>query len=163
MENKMREPPHYGYAGEPKPQESQAWMDKVLPVVIGLTFLAIILGIVLCIHPPARAEEIPPATGRATWYSVESCEQESGQHRMANGEKLNDSRYTAASWFYRFGTRLRVTNLENGRSVMVTVCDRGPSRRLVKKGKIIDLSAIAFKAIANLQQGVIRVKVERDA
>ena len=61
MENRMKEPFYYGYTGEERPRNPQAWMDEVLPIVVGLMFLGVILGIILCIHPPkASAAEIPP-------------------------------------------------------------------------------------------------------
>jgi len=97
--------------------------------------------------------------GTASWYSVESCIKESGQCTMANGEVLNDNDYICASWDYRFGTILDVTNVDTGRTVTVTVKDRGPAKRLYNRGRIIDLSKAAFSQIANLRQGIIRVSV----
>jgi rare lipoprotein A len=105
------------------------------------------------------AEEIP-TTGLATWYSVASCLKESGQYRMANGRLLDDKAFTAASWYYKFGTKLRVTNTKTQKSVLVVVSDRGPAKRLVRAGKVIDLSQASFQAIGFLKQGVIPVKVE---
>ena len=55
-----------------------------------------------------------------------------------------------------FGTQLRVYNLENGRSVVVTVVDRGPFAR----GRIIDVSTIAADALGMRQAGVARVRLE---
>src|SRR3990167_6283326 len=66
-----------------------------------------------------------------------------------------------ASWFYPFGTILKVTSLNNGRSINVTVNDRGPAKRLVKKGRVIDLSKKAFESISPLSAGVIPVRIER--
>lgn len=107
-----------------------------------------------------RADAAPPRTF-ATWYSVASCEKESGQHIMANGEPLDDSKFTCASWDYDFGTILEVTNTANGRTVSVVCTDRGPSRRLYRKGVIVDLTEIAFKRLAPLEKGRIGVRVER--
>ena len=56
----------------------------------------------------------------------------------------------------RFGTRVRVTNLENGRSVVVRVNDRGPYGR----GRVIDLSRVAAERIDMIRAGVVRVTVE---
>ncbi len=70
---------------------------------------------------------------------------------------------TAASWFYPLGTRVRVTvsspNFES-RSVLVTVTDRGPARRLVQHGRVIDLGRAAFKKIAPPDLGLVEVLVE---
>jgi rare lipoprotein A (peptidoglycan hydrolase) len=126
----------------------------IIPAVIAAVLFFCFLFITF-----AHAEEIP-TQGYATYYTVASCLKESGQYRMANGRLLNDEAYTAASWYYKFGTRLIITNA-TGKSVIVTVTDRGPAKRLVKKGKIIDLSLRAFREIADIKQGVISVTVEK--
>ena len=104
-------------------------------------------------------------TGTASYYTVESCLIESGQYVMANKEVLNDQKYTCASWFYSFGTRLKVSRLDKKRktmpSIIVVVTDRGPAKSLVKKGRIVDLSMAAFAKLAPLSKGVITVKIER--
>ena len=56
-----------------------------------------------------------------------------------------------------FGSRLRVTDLESGRSVVVTVTDRGP----FSKGRIVDVSLAAARRLGMVQRGVTRVRVER--
>ena len=117
-------------------------------------FLAIIL---LCVLAHA-AEEIK--YGKASWYSVESCKQEGTSGIMANGRRLQDDRLTCAIWGYRFGTLIRVTNLANNKIAEVIVTDRGPSKKLVKKGRVIDLSKGAFSQIADLKSGIISVKIE---
>lgn len=73
----------------------------------------------------------------------------------ASGEKFDKNKMTCASNHYKIGTMLEVTNVLNGKSVVVKVNDTGGF-----KGKKIDLSEGAFKKIADLKQGVIRVKVE---
>ena len=57
---------------------------------------------------------------------------------------------------YPFGAKVKVTNKKNGKSVIVKINDRGP----FVKGRIIDLSSSAFSSIANLDAGVIKVKIE---
>ena len=64
---------------------------------------------------------------------------------------------TCAMWDVPFGTQLRVTNLESGRSVVVRVNDRGPNKRL---GRLIDLTQSAFAKIADPARGLTRVRVE---
>jgi rare lipoprotein A len=63
---------------------------------------------------------------------------------------------TAAHKTLPFNTRVRVTNLENGRSVVVRINDRGP----YKKKRIIDLSKRAAQKIRMIRKGVVKVKVE---
>lgn len=99
---------------------------------------------------------------KASWYSVDSLTKEgtwkNGKSKpMANGKQFYDNLLVAASRDYPLNTRLRVTNLENGRSVCVKVTDRIGKRF---KGKRIDLSKGAFGQIANHEQGVVPVKVE---
>lgn len=96
----------------------------------------------------------------ASWYSVGSCLLEGGTGIMANGEMLDDKKFTAASWDYSFGTNIKVINLINGESVTVKICDRGPNRRLYRQGRVIDLSKAAFAQIADLKIGVIPIRIE---
>jgi len=74
----------------------------------------------------------------------------------ASGEKFDKNKFTCASNYYKIGTMLEVTNISNGKSVVVKVNDRGGF-----KGMKLDLSEGAFKRIANLKQGVLKVKVEK--
>ena len=95
-----------------------------------------------------------------SYYTVASCLREGTSGRMANGEVLRDDMLIAASWDYAFGTRLLVRNLANNKTVEVVVKDRGPSRRLYRKGRRLDLSAGAFDKIASRKSGIIQVEVE---
>ncbi|GJE76387.1 septal ring lytic transglycosylase RlpA family protein [Methylorubrum suomiense] len=79
---------------------------------------------------PAQAQ-----SGRASWYG-------SG-HRTANGERFNPNGMTAAHRSLPFGTRVRVTNRSNGRSVVVRINDRGP----FVGGRVIDLARGSAKAL----------------
>jgi rare lipoprotein A len=96
--------------------------------------------------------------GMASWYGEE--------HRgklMANGQRFDPDKLTAASWFYPLGTRVRVTihspEFET-RSVLVTITDRGPAKRLVEQGRVIDLGRAAFQKIAAPDLGLVDVVVE---
>jgi rare lipoprotein A len=73
----------------------------------------------------------------------------------ANGEIYDDRKLTAASRTLDLGTRVRVTNLDNRKSVVVTVNDRGP----YVGGRIIDLSRRAARALDFVEEGVTRVRV----
>jgi rare lipoprotein A len=77
--------------------------------------------------------------------------------KTASGERFNQHHLTAAHRTAPFGTRYRVTNLSTNRSVVVRVNDRGPFVR----GRIIDLSSSAAKAIGMHGRGVGRVRIER--
>jgi rare lipoprotein A len=80
---------------------------------------------------------------------------------MANGKAFNPDKLTAASWFYPLGTTLEIQSGGNKkRCVRVVITDRGPSRQLVKEGRIIDLSREAFRSIARLEDGLTGVTVQ---
>ena len=93
-------------------------------------------------------------TGIASYYSYECA-----KSPMANGKPFDPEKRTCASWFYDFGTTLSVLSLDTGRSTRVVVTDRGPNKRLVKKGRVIDLSKRAFEAICDLEKGLTRVEI----
>jgi rare lipoprotein A len=76
--------------------------------------------------------------------------------KTANGERFDQGKLTAAHRTMPFGTRVKVTNTQNGRSVVVRINDRGP----FAKGRIIDLSSSAFKSIASINAGVVPVRVQ---
>ena len=95
--------------------------------------------------------------GIASWYSQEDP---GVLERTANMEYFDDTLLTCAMWDLPFNAILKVTNLENGRSVFVRVKDRGPAKRLVKEGRIIDLTKRAFSKISDLENGLINIKVE---
>lgn len=96
----------------------------------------------------------------ASYYTVKSCLREGTSGIMANGRKLDDSSLICASWDYPFNTVLRITNRANGRSVDCVVSDRGPSKRLYRKGRKIDLSYEAMRRLDGIKSGLIQVTVE---
>ena len=87
--------------------------------------------------------------GTASWYGI----QHQGK-KMANGKRFDRRKLTAASWFFPLGTTLRVVNMSNGESVMVTVTDRGPNHRL---NRIIDLSETAAQRLDYVNKGLTKV------
>ncbi|MCK5259420.1 MAG: septal ring lytic transglycosylase RlpA family protein [Candidatus Omnitrophica bacterium] len=104
-----------------------------------------------------RPSETVIQKGNASWYSQQSP----GINRhTANNEVFDDSALTAAMWEVPFNQLVKVTNLANGKSVVVRVNDRGPHKRFVVSGRIIDLSKQAFSTIASLERGLIRIKLE---
>jgi rare lipoprotein A len=81
------------------------------------------------------------------------------RHR-ANGEVFNPGALTAADQSLPLGSRVRVTNVRTGSSIVVRINDRGPAQWT---GRVIDLSRGAFQRIASLGSGVIRVVVHKDS
>jgi rare lipoprotein A len=77
--------------------------------------------------------------------------------KAANGERYDMNGLTAAHRTLPFGTRLQVTNMKNGRSVVVRISDRGPFIR----NRAIDLSLGAAKAIGMVESGLAKVKMVR--
>lgn len=101
-------------------------------------------------------------TGLASWYGEETRRQKGG-HMTANGELFNPRALTAAHKYLPLPIHVQVTNLENGRSIIVRVNDRGPfpSRYNPNSGKrIIDLSRGAAEQLGFVDQGVAKVRVE---
>ena len=96
------------------------------------------------------------AVDQAAWYGE--------KHRgmlMANGQRFDPDKLTAASWFYDLGTKVVVTY--DGHSVAVEITDRGPAKRLVQKGRTIDLSRAAFAKLASPDLGLIDVTLKKQS
>lgn len=101
-------------------------------------------------------------TGTASFYDTEACHVNPTKGcPTASGRSLYELKRKridfCASWHYPFGTRLRVTNAQNSKSVLVVVLDRGPAKRL---GRVCDLCTSAFKKIGDTKQGLIKIKAE---
>ena len=90
-------------------------------------------------------------SGKASYYAMKFQSK-----KTASGELYDRAKNTAAHKKLPFGTKVRVTNIKNNRSVIVKINDRGP----FVKGRIVDLSSSAFSRLANLGAGVIEVKIE---
>ncbi|HXW03737.1 MAG TPA: septal ring lytic transglycosylase RlpA family protein [Vicinamibacterales bacterium] len=78
----------------------------------------------------------------------------------ASGEIFDQNRMVAAHRTLPLGTVVRVTNLENGRAVVLRVIDRGPYGANYRKGTIIDVSKGAARRLDFLEDGLVRVRVE---
>lgn len=91
-------------------------------------------------------------TGVASWYAGEFH-----GRRTASGEIYDAEALTAAHHTLPFGARVRVTNRENGRTVVVRINDDGPH----VKGRVIDLSRAAARALGMLETGTAEVRIER--
>lgn len=79
--------------------------------------------------------------------------------KTANGEYFSNAKYTAACNLFKLNTIVRVTNLKNGKSVIVRINDRMHPNTL-KKGRVIDLSQVAAKALFFNGKGLIKVQIE---
>ncbi|WP_105370401.1 septal ring lytic transglycosylase RlpA family protein [Neorhizobium huautlense] len=86
-----------------------------------------------------------PGCGHASWYALTS--------KTASGERMNASLLTAAHRSLPFGTKVKVTNKRNGKSVVVRINDRGPFIR----GRVIDVSKAAAKNIGMVSSGTAQV------
>ena len=76
--------------------------------------------------------------------------------RTANGEIFNMYKVSAAHKTYPLGTKVKVTNMKNGKSIKLTINDRGP----YVKGRIIDLSYKAARKIDFVNQGTTKVRID---
>jgi rare lipoprotein A len=117
------------------------------------------MGLLLAACAPQAPAPPPPApptpsfsqVGVASYYAAKF-----ENHKTADGERFKSDGFTAAHRTLPLGTMVRVTNLENLRSVIVRVNDRGPFARK----RIIDLSPAAARALGIRNQGLMRVRVE---
>jgi rare lipoprotein A len=120
-----------------------------MPFLWKRVFQAIVVALLFATGAGGATAE----TGRASWYSLHS--------KTASGERCNPNALTAAHRSLPFGTRVRVENLKNGRSVIVRINDRGPFVR----GRIIDLTKAAAGRLGIVSSGVaqVRVTIVRDS
>lgn len=104
-------------------------------------------------------------TGNASWYGKNDLTDPWPHKVNADGTAFDEDSFTCAMRHREFGYYYRVTNLSNGKSVIVKHADYGPARKYRGKrlNRLIDLSKAAFKEIADLKSGVIKVRVEKTA
>jgi len=121
--------------------------------------LAVALGGCATTRPLAAdgsaAVESGPVDGASIGIASYYAHQHDGR-RTASGERYDTRSMTAAHRTLPFGTRVRVTNLNNGRHAVVRINDRGPFR----KGRIIDLSYAAARKLGLIGPGVARVRID---
>jgi len=119
-----------------------------------LTILLFILGSALtsCSSSKSASGKIYKKNAHASYYADKF-----NGRSTASGEKFSNSKLTAAHRKIAFGTKVKVTNLANKKSVIVEINDRGPWT----PGREIDLSKKAFMEIAdNKNHGALRVSIE---
>jgi len=105
--------------------------------------------------PPSTVPTPTPSTiigtGLASWYGAKHHGK-----RTASGEIFDQKKFTAAHRTLPWGSIVKVTNLDNGKSVEVRINDRGP----FSKGRIIDVSRAAARALGMVESGVSPVRME---
>jgi rare lipoprotein A len=99
----------------------------------------------------AEAREGKVQVGRASWYGARFHGK-----KTASGKRFDQHAFTAAHRSLEMGSLVRVTNLENGRAVVLQIIDRGPRRR----SRIIDVSKAAASHLGFLKKGIARVRLE---
>ena len=117
-------------------------------MVVFMAFLIIFAG---CSNLQNKENSKLELNGKATWYGKKFHGK-----KTASGETYDMFKMTAAHKTLYFGTKLKVTNIKNGKSVEVYINDRGPFMENV----IIDLSYSAFKEIETPEKGFADVKIE---
>jgi rare lipoprotein A len=117
----------------------------MMPRTSAAALLAALAAAYLSTGP--RPAEAGTQCGKASWYALTS--------RTASGERMNPSGLSAAHRSLPFGTRVKVENLRNGKSVVVRINDRGPFIR----NRVIDLSRGAASELGFVKAGVTNVRV----
>jgi rare lipoprotein A len=132
-------------------------LGRIAPVAVLLAALA------ACSHAPRHGPDEssrPPAVessgsdgqvGLASFYGKRFH-----GRRTASGARYDMHAMTCAHRTAQFGARLKVTDLDSGQSVVVTVTDRGP----FKRGRVVDLSMAAARKLGMVDRGLARVRVE---
>ncbi|MBB6466053.1 septal ring lytic transglycosylase RlpA family protein [Aminobacter carboxidus] len=115
--------------------------NRAKPAIAAATLAA---GMMIALTGTASAQ-----CGKASWYALTS--------KTASGERMNPSAMTAAHRSLPFGTKIRVTNQKNGKSVVVRINDRGP----FIKGRVLDLSKGAAQQIGFIRSGHTAVCMQR--
>ena len=121
-----------------------------------VAMLMVVTLVLLWVSKPAGSAAPPHVqVGLASWYGP-------GFHgdRTASGEIFDQREMVAAHRSLPLGSVVRVTNLENGRRVLLRVIDRGPYGRNYRKGTIIDVSRGAARRLDFVRDGLVRVRVE---
>ena len=127
---------------------------RLASLIVAVAFAAVLQAVPATpTHVPSQADAAPAWTqnGKVSWYGP-------GFHgrRTANGEIFDTNEMTMAHRSLAFDTKVRVTNLDNGRSIIVRVNDRGP----YVGGRIADLSHAAASRLGFVEDGVVRARIE---
>ena len=126
------------------------WKFKSRMTVRAVTCAALLSGVVAQAADAASATAAPD-TGLAAVYTDKL-----NGHRTASGAKYDGDKLTAANKTLPFGTKVKVSNTVNGKSVVVTINDRGPKQA----DRILDLSPRAARALGIGRHAMAQVKIE---
>ena len=133
---------------------TKIFFSYVRTCIIPVICFAILLFLAGCSSPRNYTSETDllgySESGKASYYAAKY----QGRN-TASGERFNNYSMTAAHKSLPFGTKVSVTNINNGKTVTVTINDRGP----YVKGRIIDLSQAAFSKIESTDKGLAEVKI----
>ena len=126
----------------------------IILALVGVGLLGLLLG--GCAGSTGSYQSDPgladfSESGKASYYAMKYQ-----FRKTASGERFNQAALTGAHRTLPFGTRVRVTNVANDKSVTVRINDRGP----FVEGRVIDLSRTAFSRIGNLASGIIEVRLD---
>ncbi|MBU0571362.1 MAG: septal ring lytic transglycosylase RlpA family protein [Candidatus Omnitrophica bacterium] len=121
-----------------------------------IVYVAFLAGVFCVSRADTSLGTMQEILGVASWYAEFSP---GIRETTANMETFDHNAMTCAIWDFPFDTFLEVTNLGNGEKVRVRVNDRGPAKRLCRKGRVIDLTMASFKKIADLAEGLVDVEV----
>jgi rare lipoprotein A len=105
--------------------------------------------------PGARSEKFVEA-GMASWYGMQGGKVFEHGRKTASGARYDMNALTAAHKTLPLGTRVKVTNIENNKSIIVVINDRGP----FVEGRIIDLTLRGARLLGFERKGLARVRVE---
>jgi rare lipoprotein A len=147
---------HLGQRPRPGRTASRLPIALYFPALLALSFALAASGCARTMpitSPPVEtgAPQVSAETGVASYYA----HQHDGQ-RTASGERFDMHALTAAHRTLPFGTRVRVTNLGNGRSVEVRINDRGP----FIKARVLDVSYAAAQELRMIRSGTARVRLD---
>ncbi len=129
-------------------------LTDIFLIVIRMKYILIFLLLpFIPVKQPGPGNKYPlTQTGIASYYGTKKFH----NSRTASGERMHRDSLTAAHRTYPFGTRVKVTNLQNQKSVVVRINDRGPA----SKKRIIDVSVAAARKLGMIQSGLAKVRVE---
>ena len=127
-------------------------MHATVKILVALLLMSLISGCSIAAKSGSGGKWVGhKETGQASYYADKFQ-----NRKTANGELYKAGKKTAAHRTLPFGSQVKVTNVRNGKSVVVRINDRGPFVR----GRIIDLSRSAFASIGNTRDGLLNVRIE---
>ena len=121
-----------------------------------LSFVFLLVSACTSMGTRANNTDFKAETGLASWYGADETKVREHGRLTASGERYDMYDMTAAHKTLPLGSLVRVTNLENGKKVVVRINDRGP----YVKGRIIDLSLKAARILGLKDKGTAKVRIE---